>query len=470
MSSDPDLIARDLQVHWHPCVQSSDFAVFPPLEVVSASGCRLTLSDGRELLDAISSWWCKSLGHGHPRLRAALLAQAERFEHVIIANTTSKGLVRLCERLCAAANGQRPAAWATGASEVPTGPAGPGHFTKVFFADSGSVGVEVALKMALQAQAQSGRPGRTRFAALAGGYHGETMGALSVGDCGLYKDTFAPLLFPCAQLGPLPLRSGPEDPRWLDAADAWPALERQLAPLAATLAAIIYEPVLQGAGGMRLYAPDLLVRLRHWADAHQVLLIADEILSGWGRCGTMLASHLAGPLAMPDLAVVSKGLTGGFLPQAAVLTTTALSQAFAGAAGDGRAFLHSSTQGGNALAVAVAAAALDAYADEDVLGQVAAHGPRLRQGLSELARSRPYFSGVRGLGMMAAVDLRTAAGGPLPAAARSGWQVFRRAVARGALLRPLGDTLYLLPPLNTASADLERMIAILADSCREVMG
>jgi adenosylmethionine-8-amino-7-oxononanoate aminotransferase len=471
------LIARDLQVHWHPCGQQRDFQVFPPLAVVSASGCRLRLDDGREILDAISSWWCKSLGHGHPRLRAALLAQAERFEHVIIANATSAPLVQLCERLCAAANGLGPGVWGAAAPVPAAAGGGSGHFSKVFFADSGSTAVEVALKMALQAQAQSGRAGRTRFAAFAHGYHGETIGALSVGDCGLYKDTFAPLLFPCTQLGPLPQRSGPEDPRWLDASAEWPAIERQLAPLAGSLAAIIYEPLLQGAGGMRLHSPDLLVRLRRWADAHQVLLIADEILSGWGRCGTMLSSHLAGMpgapaggAALPDIAVISKGLTGGFLPQAAVLTTAAIHKAFDAEWGAGRAFLHSSTYAGNALAVAVANAALEVYAAEGVLEGVAAQGPLLRQGLAELARSRPYLGAVRGVGMMAAVDLRAAGGGPLPVHERTGWRIFRRAVERGALLRPLGDTLYLLPPLNTGAGDLELMIGILADSCRDVLG
>lgn len=444
----------------------SRFPGRPPLEVVAARGCRLRLADGREILDAISSWWCKSLGHGHPRLRAALLAQAERFEHVIIATTTSEPLVRLCERLLAAANGQAPAVW--GATAPAPGAGAPGHFAKVFFADSGSSAVEVALKMALQAQAQCGRAGRTRFAALTHGYHGETVGALSVGDCGLYKDTFKPLLFPCTQLGPLPGRSGPEDPRWLDAAPEWPAIAGQLEAVAGTLAAIIYEPVLQGAGGMRLHSPDLLRRLRRWADAHQVLLIADEILSGWGRCGAMLSSHLAG--ALPDIAVLSKGLTGGVLPQAAVLTTAALHQAFDAEWGEAKAFLHSSTYAGNALAVAVANAVLDAMYAEDVLGQVAAHGPRLRQGLSELARARPYLGAVRGLGMMAAVDVLSPGGGALPKASRTGWRIAQRAVARGALLRPLGDTLYLLPPLNTAPADLELMIGILADSCHDIMG
>ncbi|MBA3845326.1 MAG: adenosylmethionine--8-amino-7-oxononanoate transaminase [Planctomycetes bacterium] len=458
-----DLVARDAHAFWHPCGNERDLQVQPPLDVVGARGSWLELADGTRVLDAISSWWCKSLGHGHPRLTAALKAQADAFEHVIAANTTSAGLVRLCERLIALANGEPPAAWG---AQAPAGRK-PGHFSRVFLADNGSTAVEVALKMALQAQAQRGRARRTRFAALADGYHGETAGALSVGDCGIYKDTFAPMLFPCAMLGPLPYRSGPHDPRWDDAAAEWPAIERALAPLAQTLAAIIYEPVMQGAGGMRLYSPDLLRRLRRWADEHDVLLIADEIAAGMGRLGAMLAGSLAGVDA--DLAVLSKGLTGGYLPLSAVVVTDAVHEAFDGEWSAGRAFLHSNTWCGNALAIAVANAALDVYADEDVLGQVARRGPRLRLGLDDLARSRRWLHDVRGCGMMAAVDLRRADGSPLPRAARAGWRASREAMAHGVLLRPLGDTLYLLPPLNSSPDEIERMIAVLGESADAAM-
>jgi adenosylmethionine-8-amino-7-oxononanoate aminotransferase len=480
-----DLVRRDLDVLWHPCSQMRDYREFSPLAVVGAEGCRLRLADGREILDAISSWWCKSLGHGHPRLRAALVDQAQRFDQVILANTTNEPVVRLCERLLAAANGAGPDVWGQETPDFRTSglPNFRTHFSKVFLADNGSTAVEVALKMALQAQTQLGRPRRTRFAALANGYHGETVGALSVGDCGLYRDAYRPLLFPCAQLGPLPYRRGPEDPRWQDAGEEWPALARQLDPLAGELAAIIYEPVLQGAGGMRLYSPDLLRRLRAWADAHEVILIADEIAAGMGRCGAMLAGHLANGASpphprrparsvpvLPDLAVLAKGLTAGVLPLSAVLVTERIYRAFDADWVDRRAFLHSNTFAGNALAAAVANAVFTTFATEDVLGQVARRGPRLRQGLTELAARRPYLQAVRGLGMMAAVDLGTPAGGGLDWRRRTGYRVFREAVARGALLRPLGDTLYLFPPLTTSEADIDRMLAILADSCAAVMG
>ncbi len=450
-----------------------DYLDFPPLEIVGARGCRLTLADGGILLDAISSWWCKSLGHGHPHLRAAVVDQLDRFEHVIVANTTNAGLVRLCERLLAVGNGAPAAAYA---ADAPPGRR-EGHFGKVFLADNGSTAVEIALKMAIQAQAQRGQAGRTRFASLRNGYHGETLATLSVGDCGLYAAPYQALLFPVAKLDGIPYRSGPDDPRWLDASAEWPAIEAALAPRARELAAIVYEPVLQAAGQMQLYSPDLLRRLRAWSRAHDVLLIADEIAAGMGRCGAMLASHLAPaalpdslPDLLPDFAVLSKGLTGGFLPLSAVLTTDAIAALFDADYGDGRAFLHSNTYTGNALGVAAANAALDVYAGEGILERVAAHGPELRRALATLAARRPYLRDVRGCGMMAAVDLRAADGAPLDPKRRTGYRVYREAVRRGALLRPIGDTLYLFPPLTVTPAEIAEMAGIMADSLDAVMG
>lgn len=458
-----DLASRDLEVFWHPASQMRDYRDFPPLEVVSAQGCRLRLADGRVVLDAISSWWCKSLGHGQPHVRAALEAQLATFEHVITAGTTSAPLVRLCERLLAMANGLPAAAWG---SQAPPGRQ-PGHFGKVFLADNGSTGVEIALKMALQAQAQRGQPARTRFAALANGYHGETVGALSVGDLGLYAAPFGAMTFAVEKIRGLPHRSGPEDSRWMDAADAWPGIEAQLEPLAPTLAAIVYEPVLQAAGGMRLYSPALLRHLRQWASARGVYLIADEIAAGMGRLGTMLATHLAGG-PLPDFAVLSKGLTAGFLPLSAVLTTDEIYEIFVGETPD-RAFLHSNTYTGNALGVAAALAALDVYAGEDVLGTVRAGAAVLRDEMRALVAARPFLRDLRAAGLVAAVDLAGRDGRTLDPRLRTGRRVYREAVIRGALLRPLGDTMYVFPPLDTTPADLRAMVAVLADSIDTVL-
>ncbi len=442
------LAERDLRVLWHPCAQMQDYADFPPLEIVGAAGVHLHLADGTRVIDAISSWWCKSLGHRHPRLTAALKSQADAFEHVLLANTTSEPVVALCEELLALANGGAPSAAAP--------------LAKVFLSGDGSTGIEVALKLAVQFQRQSGAPQRTRFANLANGYHGESVATMSVSDCGLYRAPFADLCFASTVLAGVPERSGPGDPRWDDCAAEWPAIAAQLAPVADTLAAVIVEPLLQGAGGMRLYSPDLLRRLRTWCDAHGVLLIADEIAAGMGRLGTVLAEHRAGILA--DLVVLSKGLTGGYLPLAATLCTQRLYDAFLGPWSAGCAFLHSNTYSGNALAAAVAREALAVYRDEDVLGNVARVGPRLR--LPDL----PWLTAHRGCGMMAAADLARRDGTPFPAAERTGYRVYRAAVRRGALLRNLGDTLYLFPPLITDAATVDRLHGILADSVREVCG
>jgi adenosylmethionine-8-amino-7-oxononanoate aminotransferase len=465
----PDLIARDLAVFWHPCTQMRDHQTLPPLEVVGAEGSRLHLADGRSLIDGISSWWCKSLGHGHPHVRAALARQLNAFEHVITAGFTYDALVRLCERLLNLANDLGRESYGAHAPE-PRHPRG--HFGHVFLADNGSTAVEIALKMALQAQAQRGQPQRTRFASLENGYHGETVGALSVGDLGLYGDPYNALRFPVVRLGPLPYRIGPADPRWMDAAPEWPQMKARLDAVANDLAAIIYEPILQGAGGMRLFSPALLTHLRAWADEHGVYLIADEIAAGLGRLGGMLASHLA-PEAAADFVVLSKGLTAGFLPLSAVLTTDAVFALFDADHSARRAFLHSNTYTGNALGVAVALAALEVYAAEDILGTVAARAKALAEEMSTLLAERPHLSSLRlrHAGMVAAVDLTAdAAGKPLAPMARTGYQIYAAALKRGALLRPLGDTMYLFPPLNIAEKDLRSLVQILGASIDDVIG
>ncbi|MEM6332113.1 MAG: aminotransferase class III-fold pyridoxal phosphate-dependent enzyme [Planctomycetota bacterium] len=484
------LAERDLAVLWHPCAQMHDYRVFPPLPVVAAEGAYLHLDDGRKLLDCFSSWWCKSLGHRHPAVAAAIADQLDRFEHVVLANTTNEPVVRLCETVLHRANNpdhhlqDKP-----GQSEAPPR-VSPPHFTKVFLADNGSTAVEVALKMALQAQHQLGRTQRTHFIALENAYHGETTGCLSVTDLPLYAAPYDPIRFPCTFLKGLPYRSGPSDPRWLDASDEWPAIEAQLAPLADTAAAVIVEPVMQGAGGMLLYSPDLLARLRQWCDAHDVYLIADEIAAGTYRLGTFLAWHLATSDAapsitkspnhqtakslLPDFACLSKGLTAGTLPLSAVLTTQPIYDVFEAEYHTYRAFMHSNTYTGNALAVAAANAALGVYTDEAIPARVDRLTTELAGRLQDVAdrinaaRLRIACRKVRGLGGMTALNLVQADRSPLPAEDRTGYAVYRKAVERGALLRPLGDSLYLFPPLNTPDADLDRMAEIMHDAIHDV--
>ncbi len=427
-----DLISRDLRHHWHPGSQMKDYESFPPLEIAGAEGCELILKDGRRVIDAVSSWWCKSLGHGHPRLREALFRQAARFEHVISAHTVNETLSDLSAEL---------------ATLCPP-------LDKVFYGSDGSTAVEIALKLALHAQRIAGHPERNRFIALEHGYHGESGLALAVGDLGLYREPYASVLPEPYVLRGLPYVSSPEDPVFKDAAVYWPAVEKQLESFAGA-AALILEPVLQGAGGMRVYSPDLLPRLREWTRKRGVFLIADEILTGFWRTGRMLAVGHAG--IVPDLICLSKALTAGWLPFSAVLIHPDIYAAFYSDYGDGRDFLHSNTYSGNALGAAVALEALGIYREPEFSGTVAALSRRLAKNWEQVASATGAFENIRGLGAAVAADLHLPPGMENQ---RVGFRVYQEAVSRGALLRNLGNTVYWLPPLNTPPKILDRLTEI----------
>lgn len=437
-----DIAARDLKHIWHPCSQMQDYEAFPPLEINSALGDRLRLKDGREIIDAVSSWWCKSLGHGHPRLRAAVARQMEKFEHVLLANTTHEIIVRLSEGLASLSPG----------------------LDRVFYAGGdGSTAVEVAAKMALRARKLRGGAGGS-FMALENGYHGETALALALGDLGIYRDAYAEILPPVAFLRGLPYVSSESDPLWNDCSEAWPALERQLEENSQGLCAVAVEPVLQGAGGMRVYSPDFLRRLREWTRARGVFLIADEILTGFGRTGPMLACGHAG--IEPDFLCLSKGLTAGWLPMSAVLTTSEIYGLFYGEYGRGRDFLHSNTYAGNALAAAAALETLEIYRDEDILGRVARGRGPLREAMERVQAATGRLVGLRSVGAVVAADLTGPGTGP---GQRAGYRVCREAVARGAYLRTLGDTVYWLLPLNSRAETLAELEAITIAAIRAAL-
>ncbi len=426
MDSD-NLVQRDLRHVWHPCSQMQDYEAFPPLPVVKAEGPYLHTANGDTLIDAISSWWCKSLGHGHPKIRAAVERQLDRFEHIIMANTSTKVLVELSEQL----------------SELcPT-------LDKVFYADNGSTAMEIAMKMSLQYHAQTGQPERKKFISLENGYHGESILTLAAGDCELYTKPYAPLLPEIPKLKQLPYVSGLEPDNWDCMSNgSWNVLKKQLDPLASKLSAIIFEPILQGAGGMLIYSPDLLRRLRRWADVHGVHLIADEIMTGFGRAGKWLACEYAG--ITPDFVALSKGLTGGWAPMAVTLTSTKVYNAFYDDYFSGKAFLHSNTFSGYAPAAAAALAAMKIYREEGIIEQVNERSAELRDAMKFVSETTGALTNVRGVGFVIAADIvDPSTGKPFDKKLRTGYRCFKHAVKLGALLRPLGDTIYFLPPLNT---------------------
>jgi adenosylmethionine-8-amino-7-oxononanoate aminotransferase len=421
-SANDDWLARSRAAVWHPCTQMKQHETLPLVPIARGEGAWLVDFDGKRYLDAVSSWWVNLFGHAHPRISGALRAQLDELEHVILAGFTHAGVVELSERLSALA------------------PPGLGH---AFYGSDGASATEIALKMSFHAWANRGRPEKRRFVSLAGSYHGETLGALSVTDVALFRDTYAPLIRQCATV-PSPdarLARPGETPR--DVAErAAAALERHLAEHHATTAALIVEPLMQGASGMVMHDAHYVGRARELCTRFDVHLIADEIMTGFGRTGTLFACEQAG--IAPDFLLLSKGITGGYLPLACVLTTDDVYEAF-WHDDLARGFLHSHSYTGNALACRAALAVLDIFRDEDVVATNRATAQRWSARAVALAR-HTRVRGFRHRGMIWAFEVDTAR----PDFAR--W-CFARALERGVLLRPIGRTVYFMPPYITSDEE-----------------
>lgn len=439
-----DWRSRDLSVLWHPCTQMREHPdTLPLVPIERGEGAWLVGYDGRRYLDAVSSWWTNLFGHGEARIGNAIARQAQTLEQVMLAGFTHAPAVRLAERLLAIAprqQGRKPLA-------------------KVFYADNGSAGVEVALKMAFHYFHNRGEHRRSKFVALENGYHGETIGALSVGDIPLYRRVYAPLLTE-ALFAPSPdayLAEPGESPA-ARAARAADGLADLFDRHPGEICAMIVEPRVQCAGGMRMHDPAYLARVRQLCDAHGVFLIADEIAVGFGRTGPMFASQESG--VMPDLMCLSKGLTGGFLPLAAVLATQEIYDAFLDDSRE-RAFLHSHSYTGNPLACAAALATLDIFESDGVLQKNALTAARMGALAAPLA-DHAHVADLRQAGMIVAFELtlngdkRT----PFPAAQRVGLKAYRSALAQGVVLRPLGDVLYWMPPYCVDDAQMETLAQV----------
>ncbi|MFC5438129.1 adenosylmethionine--8-amino-7-oxononanoate transaminase [Rhodanobacter umsongensis] len=435
------LAARDLKHLWHPCTQMHDHDLagggVPMVPIVRGDGAWLVDADGRRYLDGISSWWTNLFGHANPRIAAALAEQARTLEHVIFAGFTHEPAIDLAEEL------------------VRITPPG---LDRVFYADNGSAAIEVALKMSFHYWLNQGHGEKTRFIALTGSYHGETLGALSVSDVALYRKTYAPLLL-APLLAPSPDAYGgePGESPEQTAKRRLEELRTLLGRHAHETCAVIVEPLVQCAGGMRMYHPTYLAGLRALCDEFAVHFIADEIAVGFGRTGTLFACEQGG--VTPDFLCLSKGLTGGFLPLSAVLTTTGIYAAFYAEYNAGKAFLHSHSYTGNPLACRVALETLAIFRDEPVLARnrrLAAHLARRLQPL----RDHPHVAEVRQTGMIAAIELVVdkTRRQPFPADERRGLRVYLHGLQHGVLLRPLGNVVYFMPPYVVTEAELDLLV------------
>jgi len=441
-----DWSARSLARVWHPCTQMKDHEQLPLVPIKSAQGAWLEDFEGKRYLDAISSWWTNLFGHRHPLIVERVKAQLDRLDHVLLAGFTHEGAVTLAEKLCALA---------------------PKGLTRCFYSDNGSSAIEVALKMSFHYWRNAGQAGKTRFIALENGYHGETLGALAVGGAGMYRDPYQQLLMQPIHV-PSPdcfNRAGGES--WEDYSrrqfvHMQVALERH----AKEVCAVVVEPLVQCAGGMRMYHPVYLRMLREACDRHGVHLIADEIATGFGRTGKMFAMEWAG--VSPDLMCLSKGLTGGTLPLAVTLATEQIYQAFYADYSAGKAFLHSHSYTGNALACAAALATLEIFngpgakapggGQQNWMQHNRDLGHLLWMSVAELLK-HPNVAEVRQQGMIVAIELAADARGrkPFPREQRRGLRVYQHGLKHGVLLRPLGDVVYLMPPYILSAEEVKLM-------------
>ena len=421
------MMQRDLEVIWHPCTQMKDHETLPLIPVKSGKGIYLYDFEGNSYIDAISSWWVNLFGHANPFINARVKEQLDTLEHVLLAGFTHEPAVELAHRLVKIT---------------------PEDLKKVFYVDNGSSAVEAALKMSYHCHRNNGKQ-KSVFLSLTNSYHGETIGALSVGDVSLYKETYEPLLIANRQV-PVPVDQSPEA-----AEEALRVLDELLQKEGETISAMIIEPLIQGAGSMHMYHPDYIKGARALTKQYDVHLIADEIMTGFGRTGKMFACEHAD--ISPDFMTLSKGLTGGYLPLSVVMTTDEVYRAFYCDYNDYKAFLHSHSYTGNPLACSAALATLDIFEQEDVLCQNVKKSAYIAQKLKRF-ESLENVRAVRQQGMVAAVELQG-----YDAKERIGLQIYRYGLKEGVLLRPLGNVIYFMPPYIITEAEIDTMMDVAYD-------
>jgi len=432
-----ELKIRDLDVLWHPCTQMKDHERLPLIPIKKAHGIYLEDFEQNRYIDAISSWWVNLFGHTNEYINKRVKEQLDTLEHVILAGFTHEQVVRLSERL------------------VKLTPEG---LDKCFYSDNGSSAVEVALKMSFHAHRNDGIT-KPLFVSLTNSYHGETIGALSVGDVELYKETYEPLLLQTIQT-PVPKDMSKES-----ADEAADLFEELCAKRADEISAIIIEPLIQGAGYMHMYHPHFVVRLREICDKYNVHLIADEVMVGFGRTGELFACQKAG--ITPDFLVLSKGLTGGYLPLSVVLTSNDVYAKFYCDYNEHKAFLHSHSYTGNALACAAANATLDIFENEDIIEKnrekAAYMAQKLKAQKLKAFEDLSNVKEVRQTGMVCAVELQG-----YSAQERIGLKVYQYGLDHGVLLRPLGHIVYFMPPYIITHDEIDIMMDTALEAIKQL--
>ena len=440
---------RDLAHIWHPCSQMKDYETLPPMVIDHAKGPWLYDIHGKKYLDIVSSWWANLLGHCNPEINEAIKEQLDSLEHVIFANFSHRPAIELAERL----------------AEIT-----PDRINKFHFNDNGSSSVEAALKMCFQFYHQTGKPEKQRFMCLTEGYHGETIGALSVGSMDLFAKMYQPMMMDNIHVqAPDCYRCPYGKDREHCACECFEHAEKAFAEHAHETAAMIVEPLLQGSAGMRIYPPLYLKKLRALCDKYDVKLIADEIATGFGRTGTMFACEQAG--ISPDVMTISKGLTGGYLPMSVTCVSDEIYDAFYADYGEGKACPHSHTYAGNPIGCATALAVQKIMKEQHILETAAENAKWLTAELSKAFAHHPNVGEIRHIGLIHAIELvkDPEAKTPLDAKKRTGYAIYKKALERGLVLRPLGDILYFNPPLNITREELSTAIELAHESITDIL-
>lgn len=433
-----DLVKKDLEYIWHPCSQMKDYEELKPIVIDHGKGVYLYDKEGKEYIDIVSSWWCNLLGHCNDKINQNIKNQLDRLEHVIFANFSHEPAIALCDKLI---------------NIIPKG------LKKFNFSDNGSSSIECALKMSFQYHYQTGNPKKTRFMALTEGYHGETIGALSVGTLDLYAKIYQPMLMDTIRVeAPDCYRCPYGKCRDCCGCECFEHAEKALEQYADETCAFIVEPLLQGSAGMRIYPPLYLKKLREACTKYNVHLIADEIATGFGRTGKMFACDYAG--ITPDIMCISKGLTGGYLPMAITITTQEIYDAFYDDYNKGKAFMHSHTYSGNPIACSAALAVQDILANDNIIENAQVRAVYLNNKLNKALLHHKNVGEIRHIGLINAIELVTDKNTKegFDGELRIGYQIYKRALQYGLLLRPLGNVLYFNPPLIINEEEIDKAV------------
>ncbi len=444
-----ELQDKDLKYIWHPCSQMKDYEELAPIIIDRGRGVYLYDKNGKEYIDIVSSWWCNLLGHCNPKINESIKNQLDNLEHVIFANFSHEPAIELCEQL---------------SKIIPQG------LTKFNFSDNGSAAVECALKIAFQYQYQTGNTKKTRFMCFTDGYHGETIGALSVGSMDLYAKIYKPMLMDTIHIQAPDCYRCPYDKcRDNCSCECFEYAEKAFEQYGAQTCGMIVEPLVQGSAGMRIYPPLYLKKLRRLCDEYGVLLIADEIATGFGRTGKMFAFDHAE--VSPDIMCVSKGLTGGYMPMAITITTDEVYNAFYADYNEGKAFMHSHTYSGNPLGCSAALAVQKILREDDVLKKAADNAVYLHNVLMSALGEHKNVGEIRHIGLINAIELVIDREDKIgfDSKLRIGYEIYKKALNRGLILRPLGNVLYFNPPLIIEKHEIDKAVDICRSAVNDIL-